>query len=87
MAPTKIVCSRSSVEGGSRGPSTSRTTGGRTTGTGVTRLGCGVDIVVAPDSVCPKCITGALKLKFGGIKGVLYPVGAFRPGARPGAPV
>ena len=42
--------------------------------------------MVAPDKVCPKCITGALKLKFGGIKGTLYPDGADRPGARPGAP-
>jgi len=30
-------------------------------------------------------MTGALKLKFGGIIGALYPVGAERPGARPGA--
>lgn len=43
-------------------------------------------MVVAPESVWPKCMTGALKLKFGGINGVLYPVGAERPGARPGAP-
>ena len=49
--------------------------------------GWGVEIVVAPDKVCPKCMTGALKLKFGGIKGTLYPDGAERPGARPGAPV
>lgn len=75
------------MDGGWRGPSGSRIIGGRAIGIGVARLGCGVDMVVAPDSVCPKCITGALKLKFGGIKGVaLYPVGAERPGARPGAP-
>jgi hypothetical protein len=53
------------------------------TGAAVAIVGCGVDIVVAPESVCPKCITGALKLKFGGIKGAL---GAERPGASPGAP-
>ena len=43
-------------------------------------------MVVAPESVCPKWMTGALKLKFGGINGALYPVGAEIPGARPGAP-
>jgi hypothetical protein len=31
--------------------------------------GWGVDIIVAPESVWPKWMTGALKLKFGGIKG------------------
>lgn len=44
-------------------------------------------MVVAPERVCPKWMTGALKLKLGGIKGVLYPVGAEIPGARPGAPI
>jgi len=38
-------------------------------------------MVVAPESVCPKWMTGALKLKLGGMSGALYPVGAERPGA------
>jgi hypothetical protein len=49
-------------------------------------LGCGVDIVVSPVRVCPKWITGALRLKFNGIKGVVYALGAVMPGASPGAP-
>ena len=34
---------------------------------GCTAEGAGVEMVVAPDRDCPKCMTGALKLKLGGI--------------------
>jgi hypothetical protein len=69
MSPMKTVWSWSSAVGAGRGPSTSGTKAGLATCAAGMALGLGVDMVVAPERVCPKWMTGALKLKFGGIRG------------------